>query len=1118
MTTDLKDKPSEELNPAQRLQNQETNFDSIAAHYHNDADPSAENTAIARAKNAGTHTDTHGDEVVDNYNSDPNESRDELQNQEQNTPSLYNNNTSNQSKSGKLGGFLRSRKTGPASIIALLLTVGFGGVTVLSGPASLIVMMERVFTNNGTHDVRANGTMMKGRYGVLFGSGGEKDCSTSKIKCKVKSMSKAEVDRIRTIPGVEIREGKSVFGRSIITGLTITEPNGKKVEIRNANEYKTAMKDNPYAARTLWRINNPKAAFFIDQQAKMRDVLKKYKLSANKAFNPSTKRDATERKAENDDRMNQHTGAPSADDGAGSDGRGATDEERRQAITDERDKGLAELDRRYDAGEITDSTRQQGKKAVRDNYDREMANFKPNNRATDGNRNTVRDSMRSAMIEKLKTGPLMSKVSAYGGKVGGKLSNAGDVVSVLCAARNIINGATAIVKLQYYSELFRFAFPFLQAGAQIVDAQTHGGYENGVPKPETIEYIGDRLTWYDKREKNEDGTQNKEYGLTATDSQGFQAALSGDHGKLQSFTEKYAPWYIVGAIAGNGIVDGVESALGGETRVRQICFAGQAASMAGLAACANPIGVIVCASAIAGAYFFADDIVAFATENIVEEAITRIANADLNSTLAGVGLGNALAAAIGLLLMEKNRGSGLIPATTVASASTYFAQTEDTYNEYIASLVDEAKSEPLNPYNQYSFAGQFVAAINPYRAEKTTGFSFMTNLSSVISNSLSITTPSVSAAGYHMPIEAVERPESLQSMTQEGTPGGRSCQDKQMEVFLCDWSGKSVDYMPAEVIQWGMQMGAGDTSPWDEAVDWMSKDQSDKGRDYIDRITGKPTGYDKYPTSFDPETYSEDFDSDNPYLMYKAYCTSDRVYPLGTTAWTGDSLFSPSDQMGTGVKDKMAWHLGYACGGKDSTGNDNAEIQDHLKYFIFYYHMCEVQLGIADGNQKCWEDEPAAQPLASTTAESVTCGTDWRYPIKKPGTTLTRSMGNGHQGADIFRGSPGVAGDPIYAVCDGVVTFAGPETGGFGYWVQLKHEVDGQRYDTLYGHIKPTVKVGDVVKGCQQIGVTASLAEMNEHGGGGGSTGPHLHFEKHPGGYKNPQRPEEILDAAKECG
>ena len=79
-------------------------------------------------------------------------------------------------------------------------------------------------------------------------------------------------------------------------------------------------------------------------------------------------------------------------------------------------------------------------------------------------------------------------------------------------------------------------------------------------------------------------------------------------------------------------------------------------------------------------------------------------------------------------------------------------------------------------------------------------------------------------------------------------------------------------------------------------------------------------------------------------------------------------------------------------------------------------------------------------------------------------------------------------GSPIYAVADGLVSFAGRH-GGHGNYVRLEH---GGGSGTGYGHMsRIAVGPGTRVRAGQVIGYVGST---------GLSTGPHLHFEAYQGG------------------
>jgi murein DD-endopeptidase MepM/ murein hydrolase activator NlpD len=96
--------------------------------------------------------------------------------------------------------------------------------------------------------------------------------------------------------------------------------------------------------------------------------------------------------------------------------------------------------------------------------------------------------------------------------------------------------------------------------------------------------------------------------------------------------------------------------------------------------------------------------------------------------------------------------------------------------------------------------------------------------------------------------------------------------------------------------------------------------------------------------------------------------------------------------------------------------------------------------------------------------------------------TLTQPFHPGHKGIDI--GVP--VGTPVVAAHDGVVTFAG-EQSGYGNHIEVRHP-DG--IVTTYSHLsRIDVTVGQPVQTGQPIAASGNT---------GHSTGPHLHFEVRP--------------------
>lgn len=166
------------------------------------------------------------------------------------------------------------------------------------------------------------------------------------------------------------------------------------------------------------------------------------------------------------------------------------------------------------------------------------------------------------------------------------------------------------------------------------------------------------------------------------------------------------------------------------------------------------------------------------------------------------------------------------------------------------------------------------------------------------------------------------------------------------------------------------------------------------------------------------------------------------------------------------------------------------------------------------------EEEEECIPGAGTgsVVEGVPAGS-FSWPESVPPGALTSPFGprwgTNHNGQDIASGE----GTPIYAFADGVVVDAGPAT-GFGSWIVIDHNIDGQLVSTVYGHMFPDgvhVANGDEVKAGQHI--------ADEGWAGGveppGPQGSHLHFEVWPGGRfsgGSPVDPQPWLDRAVQPG
>jgi murein DD-endopeptidase MepM/ murein hydrolase activator NlpD len=111
------------------------------------------------------------------------------------------------------------------------------------------------------------------------------------------------------------------------------------------------------------------------------------------------------------------------------------------------------------------------------------------------------------------------------------------------------------------------------------------------------------------------------------------------------------------------------------------------------------------------------------------------------------------------------------------------------------------------------------------------------------------------------------------------------------------------------------------------------------------------------------------------------------------------------------------------------------------------------------------------------------------YRIWQPFANVNAAFGGRYHCAEDAYGG---AGNTVYAIADGVVSYSGP-MGGYGWLIIIDHP--GHDAYSLYGHLstwREKVTSGDVLNG----DVIGYLADDAEDGSGGNypDWGPHLHF------------------------
>ena len=135
----------------------------------------------------------------------------------------------------------------------------------------------------------------------------------------------------------------------------------------------------------------------------------------------------------------------------------------------------------------------------------------------------------------------------------------------------------------------------------------------------------------------------------------------------------------------------------------------------------------------------------------------------------------------------------------------------------------------------------------------------------------------------------------------------------------------------------------------------------------------------------------------------------------------------------------------------------------------------------------------AARSTAYTNDPNGTI--QWPFPVPVPitsgfGPRLVEGCGfcsTFHEGVDFNPGS----GVPIQAIASGVVSKVEFDGGGLGNNVTIDHNINGQKVQSVYGHMltgSVRMVVGQMVKVTDEVG---------QVGSSGASTGAHLHLEIH---------------------
>ena len=646
----------------------------------------------------------------------------------------------------------------------------------------------------------------------------------------------------------------------------------------------------------------------------------------------------------------------------------------------------------------------------------------------------------------------------------GRVNKANNVVGLGCAAKNLGNAVNVALKHAQLMTYASFAMTFLNA--------PHKTKASGID-PLVMSELGDRLT-YTEPATTSDGKTNPVAGLTATDSYGYKSAVYGDGGAVPDYASQHRVEALgidkaVNAndgFSGAGVVLGFISAgltnllmNNAPVRTGVVTACKEAASpFAVVMQCAqlkHPAAVLACTAA--------QLLIAQGVSAAVQAILPTVIAAVITSQLDGIDENTKGVAAGDILypgaasIFQANASSYGMKAGTADEIKNYTKLATTIQQQDTAIARINAKDQPLDVYNQYSFLGSMAASMKLTSLANQPLTKVASTTASLLPRSLaSLTT--TTHAGTYQPLP--ENKANLYKATEE-------CPALNAIGVATD-----VYCMPAYVTN---------AAELDASVDDNLSYMID-GK-YIDETTGAAR---------------TDTDEGKTFQKFLDNCPF-RTDPLGETSKSledGDTgtLTNPLNP-----SSDYEWYIGARCSSDEEV----------VKQFRIYTMNDSVN-ALVNGEEASTKSTAQLTSTTNSGAGTTTANSGnvnpngWTFPTS-PGAPLVSPFGprggGFHTGVDL--GVP--TGSPFYATRDGVVQTREYNVytinGDGGAWcpvlgqitdpnqkdIWITHTVDGQTYTSVYAHMSQFLKqTGDVVKAGDLIGYT---------GGSGCSSGPHVHFE-----------------------
>lgn len=584
-----------------------------------------------------------------------------------------------------LMGKILSKKGGAATVIGLVFGGGAFMISSIAPGFAAIHFVETVAEDLDDKLASLEITESKIFKGKLISgarSGALSGCTKMSLGCKMRTFSKSEVARMKRA-GIELIDtNDGPLGRTRAKGVKFQ---GKEY---TPAQWASELKNNPKARQAQLRANNMRYRG-LSSRGPFGKILKRFGVSKKSPGLKGSKQD----------RINQLLTSSSTSDPAkiklvdivDDDGNPVTDEQGnpKKALEDESIRGKVE-DGKIKQSNITSETHTYSGADL--------------------------DKVTSTIDQATKTKPL-SSVRANAAKAASVLGYA----DLACSIKNMVHSASTAAKIANESQLIKYAMGILPVV---------GKMKAGEASVEEVDTIMTLLTEADGRPEIKDVVEvngeiteglkpNPNYKKSAMDSRLLQMSSSGVAARQTSTMSMFSlgvgmEGLLSAAGVGLDIANTIDN-VGGQ----QLCsfvqnpvvrLAGIGLSIAGGVATGG--GSVALQLAISAGMVTA----VFLLDVYLNNALSG----DISSSIESSPIARGEALWTGVAALESNaaRASGLVPANTETFAE-YNSLNQQIKNEYTALEMEDAKQDPLNPYNRYSLLGNIVNSVNSSTKSKT---------------------------------------------------------------------------------------------------------------------------------------------------------------------------------------------------------------------------------------------------------------------------------------------------------------------------------------------------------------------------------------------------------------